>query len=114
MKRFLKTCAILCLMLVIAALSVKAQILHPVKWSYGSKRLSNTEAVVFLKASIEDGWHIYSAYHKEGGPVPTSFSFTPSAAYKLSGKLEEPKPVTKHEDAFQMDVSYFEHEVIFR
>jgi DsbC/DsbD-like thiol-disulfide interchange protein len=93
---------------------VNAQILHPVEWSYGAKRISKTEAVIFLKATIEDGWHIYSAYQKEGGPVPTSFTFAPSAAYKLTGKLEEPKPVTKHEEVFSMDVSYFEHEVIFK
>ena len=32
-----------------------AQIESPVKWSYGAKRISPTEAVVFLKATIQDG-----------------------------------------------------------
>jgi len=101
-------------MLVIAGLSTQAQILHPVKWSYGAKKISKTEAIIFLKASIGDGWHIYSAYQKEGGPVPTAFSFAASPGYQLSGKIEEPKPLTRHEESFNMEVSYFEHEVIFR
>jgi len=109
MKRLTTTIIMACLLA-----GAQAQILHPVKWSYAAKKASKTEAVVFLKATIEDGWHIYSAYQKEGGPVPTSITFTPSTAYSLYGKLEEPKPATRREDAFNMDVSYFEHEVIFK
>jgi DsbC/DsbD-like thiol-disulfide interchange protein len=90
------------------------QILHPVKWSYGAKKISKTEAVVFLKADIEDGWHIYSVNQKDGGPVKTSFTFSSSAAYQLIGTVREPAPVTKYEEAFNMDVSYFEHSVIFQ
>jgi len=37
-----------------------AQIEAPVKWAYAAKRISSTEAVVFLRATIDDGWHIYS------------------------------------------------------
>jgi len=87
-----------------------SQILHPVKWSYGAKRLNKDEAVIFLKADIEDGWHIYSVNQKEGGPVKTSFKFEAS----LIGTVSEPRPITEHEAAFNMDVSYFEHEVIFQ
>jgi len=96
-----------------AGWSARAQILHPVKWSYAAKMISKTEAVVFLKATIDDGWHIYSAYQQEGGPVPTAITFTPSAAYSLSGKLIEPNPQSKYEKSFKMPVSYFEDEVIF-
>jgi hypothetical protein len=35
-----------------------AQIEDPVKWSYAAKKVSSTEAVVLIKATIEDGWHI--------------------------------------------------------
>lgn len=105
---------LLILFLTVFGLLAKAQIQHPVKWSYAAKKTGKAEAVIFLKATIEDGWHIYSAYQKEGGPVPTSIIFTSSPAYRLSGKLQEPKPVTRHEEVFNMDVSYFEHEVIFQ
>jgi DsbC/DsbD-like thiol-disulfide interchange protein len=92
--------------------SAFAQILHPVKWSYGTKRLNSKQAVIFLKATIEDGWHIYSVNQKDGGQVKTSFSFFVSPSYLLLGTISEPTPITKREEAFNMDVSYFEHDVI--
>ncbi len=91
-----------------------AQIESPVKWSYASKRISNTEAVVFLRATIQDGWHIYSMNVKEGGPIKTSFDFAPSKDYSLDGKPSEPQAVTKYESAFSMNVSYFEKSVTFQ
>ena len=54
---------------------VYAQIEHPVKWSYAAKKISSTEAVVFLRATIQDGWHIYALDVKDGGPIKTSFYF---------------------------------------
>jgi len=91
-----------------------AQILHPVKWSYGAKRLNSREAVVFLKAGIAAGWHIYSVNQQEGGPVKTSITFAASPAYQPVGSVSEPTPFTKREEAFHMEVSYFEREVIFQ
>jgi len=69
---------------------------------------------VFLKATIEDGWHIYSTKQKDGGPVKTSFTFSASKDYVLVGKVMEPVPVTKFEKSFGMDVHYFERSVIFQ
>jgi len=91
-----------------------AQIEAPVKWSYAAKKISSTEAVVFMKATIEDGWHIYSLNVKDGGPIKTAFTFDPSKAYSLVGKTSEPTPITKYEKTFAMNVSYFEKEVVFQ
>lgn len=91
-----------------------AQILQPVKWSYAAKKISKTEAVLLIKATIDNGWHIYSTHQKEGGPVKTSVTFTPSKDYVINGALAEPKPVTKFEKVFNLNVSYFEKTVIFQ
>ena len=96
------------------AVGAKAQIESPVKWSYAGKRISATEAVVFLRATIQDGWHIYSQNVKDGGPIKTSFTFTPSKDYSLVGTPSEPTPVTKFESSFNMNVSYFEKSVTFQ
>lgn len=104
--------------LIVAALMITlgafAQIEAPVKWSYAAKRISPTEAVVLLRATIQSGWHIYSQSVKEGGPIKTSFTFAPSKDFTLAGKTIEPKPATKFENAFKMNVSYFEKEVVFQ
>ncbi len=94
--------------------SASSQILKPVKWSYAAKKTSKTEATLYLKATITDGWHIYSQNMTDGGPVKTSFSFISSPAYKVNGKTTEPKAITKFEKSFDMNVSYFEKSVIFQ
>lgn len=94
--------------------SASSQILKPVKWSYAAKKTSSTEATVYLKATIEDGWHLYSQNMADGGPIKTSFTFAPAKAYKLNGKTIEPKPITKFEKTFDMNVSYFEKSVVFQ
>ena len=97
-----------------AASGATAQILQPVKWQFGAKKLNDREAVVFMKATINNGWHIYSQHLEEGGPIPTLFTFEPASSYTLIGKPAEPKPLTKREEVFDMDVAYFENEVVFQ
>jgi len=109
----MKKLLVLAVTLVISA-GAFAQIEAPVKWSYAAKKLNSTEAVVFLKATMQKGWHIYSLDVKDGGPIKTSFTFSHSKEYSLIGKPMEPKPVTKYEKAFSMDVSYFENSVVFQ
>lgn len=91
-----------------------AQIHEPVKWSVASKKLSEKEAVVFVKATIDNGWHIYGLTVPEGGPIATSFAFAPSGDYSLNGKVAAPKPESKFEQAFDMDVPYYSNEVTFQ
>jgi DsbC/DsbD-like thiol-disulfide interchange protein len=109
MKRI--SIVIIALLLVVAA---HAQILTPVKWSYAAKKTGKNEATLFLKATIDNGWHIYSLHIGEGGPIKTSFTFTPAKTYTLAGKVFEPSPISKYEESFKMKVSYFEKEVIFQ
>jgi thiol:disulfide interchange protein DsbD len=100
--------------LLLISLSVTAQIDTPVHWSYGAKMTSATGATVFLKATIADGWHIYSQKTPPGGPVKTSFAFRPSEEYTLTGKTMEPQAVIRFEPTFGVNVSFFEHSVIFQ
>lgn len=107
----------LILMLAVVAFgisAVSAQIHDPVKWQFGAKKLNDKEAVIFMKASIEDGWHIYATTVEDGGPMKTNFLFDASKDFSLNGKTIEPKPKSKFEEVFNMDVPYFEKEVIFQ
>jgi len=97
-----------------SAISVSAQIESPVTWSYGQKKISKTEAIVYIKANIQKGWHIYSQNIKPGGPIKTSFTFTPAKEYSKLGSTIEPKPKSKFEKVFDMDVTYHEGQVIFQ
>lgn len=97
-----------------SVLGASAQIEDPVTWSYGQKKISKTEAIIYLKATIQDGWHIYSQNIKPGGPVKTSFTFAPSKDYVKVGKTTEPAAINKFEKVFDMNVGYFEKQVIFQ
>lgn len=101
-------------LLLFACQHLSAQILKPVHWSYGAKKISATEAVVFIKATIDEGWHLYSQHVGEGGPVKTTFTFAPAATYTLNGATQEPKPIVRMESAFNMNVAFFEKSVIFQ
>ena len=112
MKKVFTIAAVLILAATTSGL--KAQILTPVHWSYAAKKISATEAVVFMKATIDQGWHLYSQTVKDEGPVKTTFTFPADKEYTIIGNTIEPKPVTRFEKVFSMDVSFFEHEVIFQ
>lgn len=105
---------ILTFLLLLTSFVSRAQILDPVAWSFSSKKVSDTEADLIIKATIEPGWHLYSQFIEEGGPIPTSFKFTPGP-YKLSGKVTEtPKAISAHDPNFDMQVAWHEDEVVFK
>lgn len=95
-------------------LAANAQILKPIKWSFAVKKISDTESIVFVKANIEEGWHIYSQMVPPGGPLQTSIRFTPNKSYEIIGKTIEPKPVRSFDPFFNMDLGYFENSVVFQ
>lgn len=110
----IKRISLLMTVLISFSTMVLAQLQRPVKWSYAAKRLSKTEAVVYMKATLDNGWHIYSVNQTEGGPLKSSFNFSKNSAYTILGKLIEPKPLVKYEEVFKMDVKYFEKSVTFQ
>lgn len=110
MKKF----SLLIVAVLVTVTGALAQIHNPVKWTVGQKKLKNNEAIVFVKATIQNGWNIYSQNVADGGPIPTKFTFSPSKEYTLVGPTAEPTAKTKYEEVFKMNVPYFTTEVIFQ
>lgn len=96
------------------SLTANSQILKPVTWAYAAKKTSATTATLYIKATVDEGWHLYSQFVKDGGPVKTTFTFPAGKGYTLVGKTIEPKPITKFESTFNMNVSYFEKTATFQ
>jgi len=91
-----------------------SQIETPVKWSFSSRNTGAGESELVMTAKIDKGWHLYSQFIEEGGPIPTSFKFTPKSDYKLIGKVVEASPVIKaYEKAFEMNIGYFANKAEF-
>jgi len=93
---------------------VSAVFCQQVKWSCTAKLIDGNQALLSFKATMMPGWHIYSIQQKDGGPLKTSITIISSDQYVLVGKLVEPKPLTKWDGGFGMQVLYFEKEVVFQ
>ena len=91
-----------------------AQIHQPVKWSTAVKKTGANEAIVFIKATIDQGWHIYGLNVPDGGPISTSFTINPTKEFTLNGKVAAPAPKSKYEKDFKMNVPYYQKEVVFQ
>lgn len=90
------------------------QIEDPVKWTYDKKELGNNEYSLLFKAKIDKGWHLYSQFlPSDDGPIATSFTFEKNDNYKLIGKVTEPEPHHEYDPNFDMELTYFENEVVF-
>ena len=93
--------------------SVSAQVENPTRWSYSQKSLGNQEYELTFKAAIEPGWHVYSMYTPEGGPMATVLSFEENGkGVELLGKATENKPKKEWDAVFKVDVLSFENEYV--
>jgi thiol:disulfide interchange protein DsbD len=102
------------LLLLLLVLQSQAQIENPVKWSYSAQKIGKNEANIIIKADIQKGWHLYSQFIEDGGPIPTSFTFSPTKDFKLEGKVSEsPKAVTAFDTNFGMKIAWHETQVSF-
>ena len=92
-----------------------ANILEPVSWSTSVEKLNDTEYILTYIADLDDKWHIYSQDNTDpDGPIPTEFTFkNDSNDFELIGKINESKSIEKYENAFKMDVRYFEKQAVF-
>ena len=92
--------------------AVNAQ--QKIAWTYSAKKLADNQYEVRMTANPPIGWHIYSQFTPEGGPIPTSFSFNKNALTTLVGKVVEKGKLTKYYDKnFKVDVMYFEGKADF-
>jgi thiol:disulfide interchange protein len=91
------------------------QILKPVTWSYSYETINDKEGYLIFKALIDDGWHVYSQFINEGGPIPTSFTLKKTKDFDLLGKISEtPKASSAYDNNFGMQISWHEGQVIFK
>jgi thiol:disulfide interchange protein DsbD len=92
-----------------------AKIYDPVKWSFSSEKLNDNEHNLIITAKIEKGWHVYSQFIDDGGPIPTSFKFKPSKDYQLVDKVtESPKAVGAFDKNFNMQIAWHKDQVVFK
>jgi thiol:disulfide interchange protein len=99
----------------ILTLSTGAQIYDPVTWDFSYEKKSETSYELVFRATVGKGSHIYAMDIPEGGPIPTSFSFSTPAGYTLEGKTYEvTKPSEIFDEAFGFKIKSFSNKAEFR
>ena len=104
------------LLLFLISFSASSQILNPVKWEFGSEKITDTEYTLIFVAKIDPHWALYSQFVEEGGPLPTLFSFESSSSFELIETVTESdeNKVTQHDPVFEMVVSKFYDKAVFK
>ena len=93
-----------------------SQILDPVKFEFGSEKISETEYDLIFIAKIDYHWALYSQFVEEGGPLPTVFSFEPASDFELIENVKEleSNKVTQLDPVFDMVVSKYYDKAVFK
>jgi len=91
-----------------------SQIFEPVKWNFQLKNTGKTTADVIIKATIEEGWHLYGMNIPKDGPRPTSIVFDKVQNAKLEGKVQGLSKLKEMYDPnFDMKLSWYANEAVF-
>jgi len=93
--------------LLLASSAAFAQILQPVTWSTSVRTLDGGKLELVATAKIDAGWHVYSQFIGDDGPIPTSFTLPESKDLQIQGPVREPKAIKEFDKNFGMELSYF-------
>ena len=86
----------------------------PVLWGFAADPVRGNETSVHITARLAPGWHLYSQFLKEGGPIPTRFKFHPDDDYVLNGVTRESGVASRfYDDTYGMEITWYSREVIF-
>ena len=91
-----------------------AQIFEPVKWDFSQKQISENTIELTFKATIDDGWYVYSQDAGDG-PVSTEFTFINNGEnYAISNDwVQEGVPIEEFDPNFDAVLKYFKKEALF-
>jgi len=101
---------------VVAMLSTAlfAQIYNPVKWSQELKKTGQNTADIQIRATIDEGWHLYGLHIPADGPRATAITFKSIQNAKMVGELDSPSKLQKAYDAnFDMELNWYINEALF-
>ncbi|BDS13954.1 protein-disulfide reductase DsbD N-terminal domain-containing protein [Aureispira anguillae] len=79
---------------------------NTVSWAFESKKTGKNEYTLYLKATIKDGWYVYSQYlESDDGPVRTEIVLEDEGTISLDGKaVEEGQQIKGYDNLFDMNI----------
>jgi thiol:disulfide interchange protein DsbD len=92
-----------------------AQTNNVVSWTFESKKTAPNEYTIKMKATVNDGWYIYSQYlESDDGPIRTEIVLEENEGIELIGKAEEEgNKVSGFDEMFDMNIVKYKKQVTF-
>ena len=75
---------------------------NPVKWACSVNYLDGNQAELVMKATVEGGYHLYSQFMEDGGPIPT-------VQFSRIGRLQEKRQGFRKPQAYRGNRRDFRH-----
>lgn len=102
------------MLLLMIAWAAEAQILTPVKWEIKLEDSDSSVKTLLFSAKLDNGWHLYDMNLPERGPISTSFNYeTLKGAKTVGSPVPSKKATTVYDEQFEMNLSWYAHEVSF-
>lgn len=102
------------LVLLSLGFSLNAQIKNPVKFKFEVKEIGNNEFEAVLKATMEEGWHIYSKDIPADTGIPTEYKVSGSNYAPIGNFVEVGKKKTEFSEAFGGTIVYYSNNAEFK
>ncbi|MDA8768803.1 thioredoxin family protein [Winogradskyella sp.] len=96
--------------------SVFSQNYSPASWEHSVEKISDSDYLIKLTVTLQEGYSIYSQYavEEDGFAPQTYFEFkNQEGNYKLIGKTSEPDAKPKYDKLFDENVKKFKDKAIF-
>lgn len=88
---------------------------NPIRWRVNVKMSSASEGEVIIKATIDEGWHLYGTKLPQNGPKPTEINLSASKGVQFVGELTPSvAPETYRDPMFDLDLTCWSKSVTFR
>lgn len=86
----------------------------PATWTFKVEKSTGDEATLVFDVKFEKGWHMYSQFTADGGPLPAVFTMDSVNCFQKTGSVTEPVPVTEFDSLFGVTVKYFIEAATFK
>lgn len=103
------------LLLALVSIIVSSQIIEPVKWEVSHEMKGDNLVEVTFIAHMDTGWHLYSQFLDNSGPLPTTFNYEKLDKAILKGEtVSQSKVITEYDPNFETELSWYVHKAIFK
>jgi len=86
---------------------------NPVSWNFEVEAKADQIFTVHAKATVEEGWYVYSQFLDDAGPVPTELTFDQDGVEPQGEALETGNKVSGYDEIFGMDIVKFKEKATF-